>query len=56
MLTQVEHFLKARYGIILKLFESQTSFNSTLQIGIDVIMLAMLAALLVVKASDPRKR
>ena len=34
---------------ILKLFESQASFNSMLQIGIDMIMLGMLAVILVVK-------
>ena len=34
---------------IFKLFESQASFNSMLQIGIDMIMLGMLAVILVVK-------
>ena len=34
---------------ILKLFETQASFNSLFQIGIDVIMIGMLAVILVVK-------
>ncbi len=34
---------------ILKLFETQASFNSMFQIGIDMIMLGILAVILVVK-------
>jgi hypothetical protein len=34
---------------ILKLFETQVSFNSMFQIGIDMIMLGILAVILVVK-------
>ncbi len=34
---------------ILKLFETQASFNNMFQIGIDVIMLGMLVLILAVK-------
>ncbi len=34
---------------ILKLFETQVSFNSMFQIGVDVIILGLLAVILTVK-------